>query len=186
MSLDPINDPQAYDFVTIAGARSPGICVVSGAKRAQKWDVKDGKGTKGATTTFTNLPPAAFTIKFQLWTAQHFADWDRFRPLLKYDPTKKAAQAFDIFHPALAHLGIVSVVCEDLGQVEHDGQGMYSITCSFLEYFPAPPTPIVSTPQGSRPVSKDGPGAPPGLPPDPVGDDKNKEIAELFKKAFTP
>lgn len=149
--LNPIDNPQAWDVIVIGSATSPGICKVSEFKRAFEWDVKKGKGTFGSTVTFVGRPPAKGSITFYLWTAQHFTDWETFRPLLKYDPTKNTVKAVDIFHPSLADIGISSVVTESLGNIVHEGNQLYSVKVDFLEYFPPPKKSAVSTPNTSDP-----------------------------------
>jgi len=137
-AVNPLDHAQEWDVIRIGQAVSPGVCEVGEFKRAAEWDVKKGKGSLGATITFVGRPPAKGSIKFLLWDPQHFDDWDRFRPLLKYDPTKKAVQAVDIYHPSLADLNLNSVVTESIGGIVHEGKQLYSITVEFLEYFPPP------------------------------------------------
>jgi hypothetical protein len=184
-ALDPIQNPEAWDTIIVGQTTSPGICKVSEFKRAHEFDVKKGKGTLGATITFVGRPPAKGSITFQLWTPEHFADWDKFRPLLKYDPTKAAVQAIDIYHPSLADIDINSVVVESIGNIVHEGQQLYSITVELLEYFPPPKSSAVSTPTGSRP-RYDPSGATSTSSGDPVADAQQKEIAALLKQATAP
>lgn len=154
---NPIDNPELYHSVRIGGQLSPGYCKVSGFKRAHEWDVKKGKGAKGANITFVQRPPAKGSITFYLgWFdangiggGDHFAEWDLFLPLLKYDPTKKAPQAVDIFHPALARVDITSVVTENVGVEEDVGDGLYAIQVDFLEYFPPPAKNATGSPTGS-------------------------------------
>jgi len=166
-AINPIDNPGAWDVVVIAGQQSPGICELGDVKRAHEWDVKKGKGSLAATTTFVGRPPAKFTITFRLWQSDHFAAWDDFVLLLQYNPTKKAVAAVDIYHPALAFAGIHSVVTESIGAPHHEGDGMYTIAIEFLEYFPAPKVSAVSTPTTSTTNSGDSGGVP-GTPPDPA------------------
>ena len=180
-NLNPIANPQAWDFVTISGTNSPGLCEVSEWPRHHEWDIKKGKGTVGGTVTFVGRPPATGKIKFLLWTAAHFTQWEAFRALLKYDPTKMAPQAVDIFYPSLADIDINSVVCEDIGNIVHDGGQLYSIVCSFIEYFPPPPVAAVGTPTHATGTS----GAP-GTPPPPAQDAEQAEIAKLLAQAQAP
>ena len=49
--IDPINNPSAWDTVTIGSQVSPGLCKVSDFKSKNEWDIKKGKGTLGATIT---------------------------------------------------------------------------------------------------------------------------------------
>lgn len=194
-TLNPIVWGFAWAFVTIAGVDSPGVIPkggISGADREYKYDTKAGKGTKGATSTFVAIEPAKFSIKFLLWDdgtlgtgRNHFEEWDAFVPLLKYDPTKKAAQAFTIFHPGLASIDINSVVTTKLGMPVDEGEGLWSVTVEFLEYFPASKTSVVSTPKGAKWVdtTPGGKGTPPGTTPDPAIEAAQKQIDELSKQA---
>lgn len=182
-AVNPIENPQAWDIVYIGQVPCPGYCKVGEFPRSYEWDVKKGKGTQGATTTFVGKPPTKGSITFYLWTAQHFKEWAVFRPLLKYDPTKKSVQAVDIYHPSLADIDVNSVVTEEIGNIIHEGEQMYSIKVDFLEYFPAPKKSAVGTPSGSTSTQK---GTTPGTPPDPIADAQQKEIAALLKKASEP
>lgn len=184
-AVDPINFPQVWDAVFVGGQFSPGVCQLSGFKRAFQFDVKKGKGALGATVTFVQRPPAEGTIKFLLWLPFHFGQWDQFRPLLKYDPTKKAVQAIDIYHPSLNDLEITSVVCKSIGAIEHEGNQLYSITVEVLEYFPPPKASAVSTPSTSTGTSPGGSSSPGTQPPN-AQDAQQKEIADLLKQAQAP
>jgi len=185
--LNPIDNPQEWDVVFVSGVRSPGIIKDGNLgewKRTHDFDIKKGKGTLGATVTFTNKPPAEGTITFMLWTAAQFAAWDSFLPLLKYDPTKKTVTAVDIYHPALDAIDVSSVVCTKIGNVVHEGKQLYSITVDFLEYFPTPALSAVSTPNQTT-------GSPPppgntGDPPPNAATAEEKEISSLLAQATAP
>ncbi len=181
--INPIIEPQAWDNIYIGQVKSPGIAIVTGFKRDNEWDVKKGKGTVGATITYVGKPPAKGNVVFQLWQPVHFIEWESFRPLLLYDPTKKAPSPVDIYYPSLADLGITSVVVESIGAIEHQGKQLYTISVDFLEYFPPPKKSAVSTPAGSKSTQK---GTTPGTPPDPIADAQQAEIAALLKKASEP
>lgn len=182
---NPIADPQGYDNVKIGGIFNPGIIAkggITGFKREQTWDVKTGKGVKGATETLTALPPAKGSIKFLLWTAFHFEAWDDiFRATFKYDPTKKTKQAVDIDHPALAKLDIFSVVTESIGVETPEGDGLWSITVELLEFLPPPPKTITSTPSGS--TANGGKAGASGKSDDPIADAQQAEIKKLLAEA---
>jgi hypothetical protein len=182
-AIDPLSNPQAWDVIRVGQSTTPGLALVGEIKRKHEWDVKKGKGTFGATTTFVGRPPATVSVEFLLWLPSHFTAWDAFRPLLKYDPTKKSVQAVDVYHPAWADVDFKSVVTEAIGSITHKGKGLYSITVDFLEYFPAPKKSAVSTPTTSQ--STQG-GTTPGTQPDPIGDAQQKQIADLWSKAQQP
>jgi len=181
--INPILNPQAWDAVVVGQVTSPGYCVVTGFKRENEWDIKKGKGTVGATQTYVGKPPAKGNIKFFLWTPEHFFDWDVFRKLLKYDPTKKNPQPVDLYYPSLADIDIHSIIVDSIGGIEHEGLQMYSIGVEVSEYTTPPKKSAVSTPTGSTSIPK---GTTPGTAPDPIADAQQAEIAKLLGKAAEP
>ena len=182
-AINPLRNPTDYDFVQMGGRQNPGIAVVTGFKRAFGWDIKKGKGTKGATLTLADYPPCEGSIKFLLWLEEHFTDWATFRELFNYDSSKKPAGAVDIYHPTLADIGINSVVCKSIEALVHEGKQMYSITVELIEYWPPPKKSAASTPNGSK--SNDGKNKP-GASTDPIADAQQKQIADLLAKASKP
>lgn len=182
-ALDPLANPLAWDVIRVGQTVSPGKANVGEIKRKHEFDVKKGKGTFGSTVTYVGRPPGTVSVEFELWIPSHFAQWDAFRPLLKYDPTKKSVQAVDVYYPAWDDVDFRSVVTESIGSIIHKGKGLYSITIEWLEYFPAGPKSAVSTPTSS--VSTQA-GTTPGKPPDAIGDAQQQEIANLFHQIAVP
>jgi hypothetical protein len=182
-AINPIENPQSWDAFQAGQITAPGICEVSEFKRAHEFDVKKGKGTYGATVTFVGRPPAKGSVKFLLWLPRHFTEWDAFRPLLKYDPTKKSVQAVDVYHPSLADIDIKSVVVESIGNAMKEAPGLYSITVELLEYFPAPKKSAVSTPTQSQ-ATQDNTTV--GKQPPAAQDAQQAEIADLMRQASAP
>ncbi len=158
--VNPLFFPEEWNVIRVIGnpgTVSPGICVLSGWDRKHGVDVKKGKGSKGATITFTDFPPVEGEIEFFLWDNgslgtghNHFYEWSLFLPLLKIDPTKKSPQAINIFHPALDDLGISSVLCVEIGPLMRGAGLMYSSKCKFLEYTPQPKGSAVGTAKGTK------------------------------------
>jgi len=183
-AIDPINNPEAWDTLRVGQTISPGVAEIGDIKTKNEWDVKKGKGVYGSTLTFVGRPPSHFSVTFKLWTADHFVKWDLFRPLFKYDPAKKAIQAIDVYHPALADIELTSVVCEGVGAVHHEGGGLYTIVVDFIEFFPAQKTSAVGTPGGSTPGKGLNNGKVPGG--DPIADAQQAEIARLAAIAAQP
>ncbi len=184
--VNPFDAPQDYDFVEIDGEENPGIIApggITGFKRETEWDVKKGKGTKGGTATLSQLPPAKGSIKFLLWTPEHFATWNQsFYARFKYDPSKKTKNAVDIYHPQLDFVDVHSVVTESISPPVPEGKGLWAITVELLEYLPAPPKTITSTPSGSTSTGAGKAGAS-GKTDDPIADAQQAEIAKLLKQA---
>lgn len=169
--LNPIEFPADWHYFVIGSQRSPGAIAVDGIKgfeRETGWDKKKGKGTKGATLTLTNLPPAEGSFEIQLWLPEHFTQWAAFAPLLKYDPSKKtgsdAASAYDLSHPALEDLLIHQVVTHKISPLQHKGKGLYIVKIDLIEWIPPPKKSIAVTTSSSKPeIAK-----PPGDPVDPI------------------
>ena len=182
MAFDPIRYPREEDIFRIGGVASPGVSILSGFERVYGWEVKKGKGVKGSTATLNEFPPCEGTIKIQLWTPEHFDEWDVFRRLLKYDPTKKGVNALDFYHQSTEDIDLRSVVCRGISPRVHEGLGLYAVTIKLLEYNPPPKKSAVSTPSGSKTSA----GKTPGASSDPVADAKQAEIARLLKEAGEP
>jgi hypothetical protein len=64
-------------------------------------------------------------------------------------PDLGSMRALGIYHPALAALGIGSMVVEDVTQFEEDADGNYTCTIKCIEY--KKPKPIILKPNGSIP-----------------------------------
>ncbi len=187
-TLDPITNPGGWQVVTFAGRVTTDADATlewSGWSRPNKWDVKEGKGTAGATETYVGKPPARGKFTFGAYRPQHFRTFDQILALLNYDPIKKNRNAIDIYHPALADIGVHSVVPDDdgVGAWEHKGGGMYERTVAFLEFFPTVPANTTATPATSDSTANT-----PGTAPDPATAALQKQLSGLTgdaAKAYT-
>lgn len=194
-NINPLEKAEQWHFFTIAGVRSPGGAIVGEGKRKHEWDVKRGKGAQGATMTYVGIAPMDFSVTVQLWDAgdrgdvyypdlDHFALWDAFLPLLKYDPTKKTPTAIDFYHPSFEGLGLRSVVCESVSNLQHKGKGLYEVKLDFLEYIPPPPSSAVATPSSSDSQTRNpGKTGPVGTVPDPAVVGAQAELDTALAKA---
>ena len=147
---DPYNNPTAWDHITFGGKASPGRCVVGEFTRKYEFDTKKGKGTAGAVSTLTGLPPAKGKVMFWVWEASQFAEWDDFIALLKQYPTKGAVNAAAISYPTLADIDVSQVTTTEISSwvpTNPDApDGTFTRWVEFLEYYPPPPVNITSTP----------------------------------------
>lgn len=183
--LNPIESPDEYDVVYFAGVPTPGLAVISGADEASKWDKKDGPGQDGVRTTYQGPDVSDFEVKVYLWTAEHFAEWEQLRPLLRYDPSKKTVQAISVEHPDLAQCRITSVVVTKIGARVKEGKGKHSYTITCMEYRPPTKSNSSSTPSSTKSGDdrRDSPNPP--QPPDEPSE-QEKEIDRLLKIAQEP
>ncbi len=173
--LDPITSAESWDSVLVAGIISPGVCKVTGFKRAFGWEIKKGKGAKGSTVTLNEYPPAEGSITFTLWTQEHFEQWREFRDIWNYDPTKKPVNAVDIYYPSLADVGIDRVVCKSVSAIEAKGKGLYEATVELIEYNPPPKKPAVATPKSSEPIER-------AVYQNPKAENTNESMIDKLKK----
>ena len=182
MAFDPLTHAREEDVFRIGGVVSPGLAKFEGFERQFGWEVKKGKGAKGSTVTLNEYPPIEGTVTIQLWETFHFDEWEAFRPLLKYDPTKKKEQALDWYQQSTEDVELKSVVCKGYTPRKHVGNGLYEITIKFIEYNPPPKKPAVGNPNFStsahKPTDK-GSG-------DPIADAKQAEIKRLLDEANKP
>lgn len=164
---NPITLPIVWDYLIVSGQVAPGLCKISDAPRANKWDVKDGPGTQGATTTYRGNQVAEFTAKLLLgWSSpsrdgtQDLDNLAAFLNLLDFDPTKNANEAaLDISHPALdvPNPPIRAAALKEIGTLTSAGPGgLWTIDLKFIEYRPPKAKNATSTPQGSTPASVSG------------------------------
>ena len=191
MSICPLRDRSgSFDRIVIANTTCPGYFkFTTTPKRGYGWDKKKGKGTQGETLTFVQFPASEGKGKFYLWLPRHWDEWEDFRPLLKYDPTKDNPQPYEMFHPACADIDLHSVVTEYLGSIEHEGKGLFSVEWAFNEYFPASTESVVSTPTtssdggGTGPEGGIGTGLGGSANPNDAQSSLDKENSDLLKKA---
>jgi hypothetical protein len=151
--INPLDHPEAYEHIVLAGKRSPGVVTLSGHDRKIGWDIKKGPGQSGATTTRTSEDPVEFTCTFYLVRddvqgIDDLQEWPTFLALIDSTVSGPTPKALDIYHPDLIIQGISSVVKGTVVGTVHDGKGGQTIAVKFLEY--KPPKPKKGSPSGSK------------------------------------
>lgn len=150
--INPIDDDDLYNAITLGGVRSPGKVTITGHDRKVNWDVKAGAGQSGATTTLKDIPPAEVTLTFYLVRddatgVDDFSLWPDFDKLIRSTISGAKPKALDAYHPDLATNDIKSLVMSSIGGAVHDGKGGQTIVVKMLEY--KPPKPKTGSPNGS-------------------------------------
>lgn len=146
MTFNPITSP--VDHVILQGQESPGICVIEGAGSPRQWDERRGYGISGATSIYKGAKLVHFSLKFTLWTAEHFAEWATFSQLLMRPPTGTRPTVMAISHPILEDLGVIHVAVEDLLQPVQDDTGGWVYEAKMIQY--RRPRPALARPDGSE------------------------------------
>jgi hypothetical protein len=138
---DPISHPYLYDSIVLDGVTSPGVVTPEGHERGQRWDIKEGDGQDGGSTTRKGTSLAQFTLVFDLVNdperGNQLAAWDLFQPVIERSTSGAAPVALRIEHPDLARVQITEVVNGGIGGMVHDGKGGATVKVKLLEYRPA-------------------------------------------------
>jgi hypothetical protein len=187
--MNPYLNEELFDAITLAGVKSPGKVTLSGHKRAEKWDVKEGDGQDGASTTRKGKELAKFTATFELLydptqNIDEFESWDSFLKVLRRPVASKDPVALDIYHPDLAELDIKSVVVVSIGGKNHSGKGSATVAVEFLEYSPPKPKKAKGAKGGKTSNGgKTGGGANAQVDPNEAA---KRELANLLNEAKKP
>ena len=152
MTINPLDQPDAYDHVILGDELSPGVVKLSGHNREIGWDIKKGSGQSGATTTRSSDDPVRFTCAFTLSDRDDFDAWPAFLEVAKSTISGAAPKALAIYHPDLAENGIQAVVLAKVLGTVHDGVGGQVRSLEFLEY--RPPVKKGGTPKGAKASAK--------------------------------
>lgn len=132
MTWDPISQP--CDYILLSGKKSPGIAEVVGAGSPRKLKPIEGYALSGGFVLFRGNKLAQFSVDIRLYTAQDWADWYAWKPLVDRVPVGERAKALQIWHPHLEDLKISAVLVEDVSQPKQGENGVWTITIKFHEW----------------------------------------------------
>lgn len=149
-----IDDPQAWDTFYISGYPTPGIADVTAGDRARRIDVKKKPGVDGATVTVLGYDPCTVKLRLKLWTADQWAAWLFLKQKLlvqqqdqqSIDPAtgdivtvaspSSAPVPYDCRHPALASIGVTSLLLSKIMAPKFSGPGGYAtIELEWIEFY---------------------------------------------------
>jgi hypothetical protein len=135
---------------TVGPADGSGFCKVKKASRPYKWQKKDAPGVDGETKTYRGKKPKDFDLEFYLWTDRHFVVWQQLATAsFIYDASKTTVDPTDVYHPALAMVGITQITVDDLGSPEQQGDRLLWIaTVRVCEFLPPIAANVTQTPAG--------------------------------------
>jgi hypothetical protein len=154
--IDPASS--ALNLVVVNGVPSPGRATVIGAAVPYKYDIKEGYGLSGATTTYHGRGVAKFTLHIDIWAREHFLAWPLFKKLLE-PPKPSLPLVVEMQHPVLSDQGISKVAVESMGALERQSNGLWRCTIQLLEW--RPPVPALVKPRGAIPGVAKGKPIPP-------------------------
>lgn len=135
MTFNPFVQPPV-DYILLAGQKSPGLAAIDqgDAERIRDYAVRQPPFTSGARIVFKRIELAEFSVRIRLLTADHFAEWEQWRPVIDTVPdVRREAKALDIWHPLLEDLDIKAVVIKSVSQLVQTNDGEWTCTIKFLE-----------------------------------------------------
>lgn len=132
----PQTDPIAWDNVIVAGRPLPCLREYPKAAPGRKLDSKSAAGSSGGTIVDKGYDLAKVTVSVSLWTPEHFRIWGALLEVIQPRAGRRR-DAVAIYHPALAALGISSVVVEKISSIEHSGtSGIFKAGFESIQYNP--------------------------------------------------
>lgn len=134
---DPIVAP--CDYILLSGSRSPGIAEVRGASSPRAWDEREGFGISGSFSVFKGRRLAHFSVVLKLYSADDWAAWYEWKPIVDKLPTRRGGSGkdsgvLDIWHPLLEALDVKAVAVAEVMQPDQTGDGEWSIEIKFIEF----------------------------------------------------
>jgi hypothetical protein len=127
-----------WDTIYLDGEEFPGRVDVE-AEIERKVDVRRIRGRDGGRITDPGLEPTTVTLTFLAWTAEHFTALRGLIPRFAARQRLRDRAPLDIYHPALAPLGITQVYVTKVGAVKPSTQkGLWEMRVTAIEYYPPP------------------------------------------------
>lgn len=176
--MNPLDDADAYDYIVLAGQRSPGLCEVTDAASVINWDVTKASGQSGATVKYTGDSLIEFTVTFFAWLTEHFVEWETFGRLTGKPAPGAEPEARDIVHPYLTDpdIDVHSVVVKGMTQWNQVEPGKFAKKGKFLQY--RAPKAASGKPSGSKSSAGAGAGGSAGAGAEPAVKDEYDQMIE--------
>lgn len=132
-----VHSSNPWDCLVIGALKTPGYCEIAGTFLLASQKSKPS-GAHGARVTVTGKDPQEIDVTIYMWTPDQ---WDYWQAMASNvcGSDKQTADAFDVYHPALASLGIKSAIIlsrstPNQGRVA----GERSVRLRLVEYSPPP------------------------------------------------
>lgn len=125
---------QPVDYVLVSGVRTPGVTTIEGASSPRKWIVQEGMGLTGAVLRFGGVQLAKFKTVSRLYTADHWAEWIAFEPLVRKPPIGTRATHHAVVHPFLERLEITAAAVEDVLQPAEIEPSVWQVEIHWIQF----------------------------------------------------
>jgi len=131
-------EQSAWDSCVLGDVLLPGLARVEVHKgAARKVDDRSAAGSNGWHLREKGPAPVEATITLTLWTADHWAQWERHSLAL----TRRVRRALNrtamtIAHPKLAAIGCLSVYVVEVGGLKDERPGVKTVDIKVMQYQP--------------------------------------------------
>jgi hypothetical protein len=134
-----------WDTVWLDDVEFPGKVDVRAAV-ARRVEARKARGRDGAQLTDQGLEPATVTLTFTAWKSDHFEALRDLIPRFAARQRLRDRKPLDIYHPALAPLGIARVYVTKVGNiVPGSTRGTWEMEVECMEYMPPPRRSVTRT-----------------------------------------
>lgn len=129
----------AWDKLIMGGVTWPGVCKIDPVTELEidvaKQKKKGEEVGKDATLTDKGYKPATVKATIQIWDREDWEELEKILPKFAPKKTSTVRDAFDIYHPSAALLGIDTVVVQSVS-IHHPEEQTLIVEMQLLQYFP--------------------------------------------------
>jgi hypothetical protein len=136
-------DPDTWNTVTVIPAGGNpyvfGNTKVSvTGELTMKWDVKESPKSDGATEKFMGYSPCRPEVTWQIYTEQHWDDWQSLFNLIRPTAGKTGPVEVEIVHPQLSQAKLRKFWVESIPIPRQTGPDIFDVSIHCLEWFEKP------------------------------------------------
>jgi len=130
----PIDNPTAWDSITIDGVDTPGHCALSGGVRKTKIDQQVSPMQSGSFSVTRGLELVAVDYKIRVWTTEQFNALQALAARLATAQESRPPRQLRLVDIAVAHLKMKGAEVAWLGPIENPTPGKWFLGFGLLEW----------------------------------------------------
>lgn len=154
-----LDDPASWDRIEINGFEFAETKVDVDGDFGNDFDVKKAPGADGATLTNKGVEPIKPTVKWLLYTEEHWATYQEMMKKIYPFPGKTPLPLLEVVHPQLQLLSKLKFRLVRVHTLKPVGPQQVEARLDLLEYFDKPKTPpkpaVVPDTNGSERAQRD-------------------------------
>ncbi|WP_061611640.1 hypothetical protein [Sorangium cellulosum] len=130
----PIDNPTAWDSITIDGIDTPGTCELSGGVRRTKIDQQVSPMQSGSFSVTRGLELVQVDYKVRVWTTEQFNELQALAARLATAQESRPPRQLRLVDIAVAHLKMKGAEVAWLGAIENPKPGRWTLGFGLLEW----------------------------------------------------